>query len=94
MKDIEKDLIGNDPREGSQTDRNTQKSNEAESDKFQTIAPEKDNPVEREFEIREPENDEFHQDELTKDETDGTSGNTKSSQRNFYAHGFNAVKNH
>ncbi len=72
----------------------TQRSDEAENDSFETIAPDMDNRVRKEFEIGEPENDEFHQDELTKDETDGTSDNTKSSQRNFYAHGFNAVKNH
>ena len=35
------------PLKGSQTDMDKQKDNEAESDKFQTIAPEKDNPVGR-----------------------------------------------
>jgi len=39
------------PLKGSQTDRNTQKSNEAQSASFETIAPEMDNPVEREFDI-------------------------------------------
>jgi len=48
-KDIQKDLIENDPSEGSQTDMDTQKSNEAENDTFETIAPEKDNHVKREF---------------------------------------------
>ena len=47
MKDIEKDLIENDPLKGSQTDRNTQRSDEAQSASFETIAPEKDNPVNR-----------------------------------------------
>ncbi|MFH6988480.1 hypothetical protein ACHRVW_12115 [Flavobacterium collinsii] len=46
-KDIEKDLIENDPLKGSQTDRNTQRSDEAQSASFETIAPEKDNPVNR-----------------------------------------------
>lgn len=36
--------------EGSQTDRNTLKSDEDENDTFETIAPEKDNPVRRELE--------------------------------------------
>jgi hypothetical protein len=49
-KDIEKDLIDNDPSKGSQTDIDTEKSNEAQSDTFETIEPKKDNPVEREFE--------------------------------------------
>ena len=62
-KDIEKDLIENDPWEVSQTDRNTQKSNEAQSDKFQTIAPEKDNPVRKEFEIGQLGSDELQEDE-------------------------------
>ena len=32
-------------------DMNTQKSDEAQNDPFETIEPEKDNPVVREFEI-------------------------------------------
>ena len=50
-KDIEKDLIENDLLKGSQTDKNTQKSNEAENDSFETIAPEEDNRVRKEFDI-------------------------------------------
>jgi hypothetical protein len=46
-KDIEKDLIENDPLKGAQTDMDTQKSNEAENDSFETIEPEKDNPVKK-----------------------------------------------
>ena len=69
MKDIQKDLIENDPLKGPQTDRNTQKSNEAENDSFETIEPEKDNPVRKEFEIGELGNDELQEDELTRDET-------------------------
>ncbi|OIV40618.1 hypothetical protein [Flavobacterium johnsoniae] len=43
-KDTEKDLIENDPSKGSQTDRNTQKNDEAQSDTFEAIAPEKEIP--------------------------------------------------
>ncbi|UFH37716.1 hypothetical protein LNP22_13340 [Flavobacterium flavipigmentatum] len=46
-KDIEKEPIENAPSEGSQTDKNTQKDDEAESDKFQTIEPGEDNPVQK-----------------------------------------------
>jgi hypothetical protein len=53
VKDIEKDVVENVPSKGSQTDMDTQKSDEAESDTFETIAPEKDNAVKREFEIGE-----------------------------------------
>lgn len=50
-KDIEEDLINNDPSEGFETDLDTPKSNEAESSPFETIQPDKDNPVHKEFEI-------------------------------------------
>ena len=40
-KDIEKDLIENDPSKGSQTDMDTEKGDEAENDSFETIAPER-----------------------------------------------------
>ncbi|OCB78292.1 hypothetical protein B0A79_12130 [Flavobacterium piscis] len=50
-KDIEKDLTGNAPSKESQTDMDTQKSNEAQNDSFETKAPQKDNPVKKEFEI-------------------------------------------
>ena len=84
MKDIEKDLIENDPLKGSQTDRNTQKRNEAQNDSFETIAPEKDNPVEKEFEIRKLGNQELKEDELTLNETGQCApANTKPSQRKF-----------
>jgi len=58
-KDIEKDLIENDPWEGSQTDMDTQKSNEAQNDSYETIAPQKDNHVKKEFEIVELGQDEL-----------------------------------
>ena len=75
MKDIEKDPIENDPSKGSQTDMDTQRSDEDETDKFQTIEPEKDNRVRKEFEIRQLGNEELKEDELTRDETGGAPGN-------------------
>jgi hypothetical protein len=83
VKDIEKDLIENAPLKGSQTDMDTQRSNETESTTFETIAPEKDNPVRKEFEIGELGNKELQEDESTRDETGGAPGNTKPSQRKF-----------
>jgi len=69
---------------GFETDIDSQKSNETESDPFETIAPEKENPVEREFEIGQLGNQELKEDELTRDETDQSApGNTKPSQRKF-----------
>jgi hypothetical protein len=51
---------------------------------FETIAPEKDNPVQREFEIRHPGREELKEDEITREETgNGAPGNTKPSQRKF-----------
>lgn len=47
----------------------THKSDEAESVSFETIETEKDNPVEREFEIGELGNQELKEDELTRNET-------------------------
>ena len=62
----------------------TQKSNEDENDSFETLAPEKDNPARREFEIGQLGNQELKEDELTRDETgDGAPGNRKPSQRKF-----------
>jgi hypothetical protein len=39
VKDIQKDLIDNDPSKGSQTDRNTQKSDEDENDSLRPLKP-------------------------------------------------------
>ncbi|WKL48976.1 hypothetical protein Q1W71_04135 [Flavobacterium pectinovorum] len=62
----------------------THKSDEAESVSFETIAPEKDNPVRREFEIGKLGNQELKENEITRDETgNGSPGNTKPSQRKF-----------
>ncbi|MEO7979231.1 hypothetical protein [Flavobacterium sp.] len=83
-KDTQEDLIDNDPPEGSQTDIDTQRSDENESNPFETIEPNKDNPVKREFEIGELCNEELREDESARDETDrGTPGNYKPSQRKF-----------
>ncbi|UUW07236.1 hypothetical protein NLG42_14100 [Flavobacterium plurextorum] len=61
----------------------TQNSDEDKNDKFQTLAPEKDNPVKREFEIGQLGQQELQEDESTKDETGGAPGNTKPSPRKF-----------
>lgn len=83
-KDIEEDLIENDPSEGFETDIGTPASDEAESDRFQTTQPDQDNPVQKEFEIGGLGNEELKEDELTRDETgDGALHNNKPSQRKF-----------
>lgn len=83
-KDIEEDLIENDPSEGFETDIDTPASDETESDKFQTIEPGQDNPVQKEFEIGGLGNEELKEDELTRDEKGGGAlHNYKPSQRKF-----------
>ena len=83
-KFIEKDLIENAPSEGFETDIDTQKSDKAENDSFETIAPEKDNPARREFEIGQLGREELQEDELKRDAShNGATGNTKPSQRKF-----------
>jgi hypothetical protein len=84
VKDIEKDLIENDPLKGSQTDMDTQRSDESENDSFETIEPEKYNTVRKEFEIGQLESDELQEDEITRNEPgQSTTGNAKPSKRNF-----------
>jgi hypothetical protein len=84
VKDIEKDLIENDNSKGFESDIDTNKSDEDESDNFQTIEPEKDNPVRKEFEIGQLESDELQEDEITRNEPgQSTTGNAKPSKRNF-----------
>ena len=62
----------------------TQKSNEAENNSFETIAPEKDDPVRKEFEIGQLGNQELKEDEITRDESrNGSAGIIKPSQRKF-----------
>nr|WP_294924408.1 hypothetical protein [uncultured Flavobacterium sp.] len=83
-KDIEENLLHNDPSEGFETEVDTHKSYETESDHFETIDPEKDNPVQKEFEIGELGNEELKDDELARDESrHGATRNTKPSQRKF-----------
>ncbi|QDW21080.1 hypothetical protein [Flavobacterium sp. KBS0721] len=62
----------------------TEKSDEAEKDCFETIAPEKDNHVKKEFEIGHLNNEELQEDESTGNETGHSApGNTKSSRRRY-----------
>ncbi|UUF12560.1 MULTISPECIES: hypothetical protein [Flavobacterium] len=83
-KEIENDLMENDPSGGFETDIDTQNSDEAESDSFEIIEPDQDNPVQREFEIGQLGNKELREDEMTRDATDGGApGNYKPSQRKF-----------
>lgn len=83
-KDIEKDLIEHDPSEGFETDIDTQNSSEEQSDTFETIEPQEDNPVRMEFEIGKLTLDELQEDELKRDETtDGAVHFNKPSQRKF-----------
>lgn len=83
QKDLEEDLLHNDPSQDFETDIDAEKYNETQSDTFETIASEKDNPVNREFEIGELGNEELKEDEQTRHETGGAPGNTKPSQRKF-----------
>ncbi|OXA76562.1 hypothetical protein, partial [Flavobacterium frigidimaris] len=83
-KDIEKDLIENDPSKGFETDRNTQNSNEVINHFFETIEPDQDNPVKRKFEIGQLGNEELKEDELTRDASRyGAPGYHKPSQQKF-----------
>ncbi|MCD0469907.1 hypothetical protein [Flavobacterium sp. JAS] len=62
----------------------TQKGDEDENEAFESIAPEKDNPVQREFEIGHIGNQELKKDERARDESrHSTPGNHKPSQRKF-----------
>jgi hypothetical protein len=89
-KDIEKNLIENDPSQGLETDMDTQKSDETESDSFETLEADQENPVKKEFEIGELGNEELKEDERARDATDGGApGNYKPSQRKFKALRFN-----
>jgi hypothetical protein len=82
-KDIEKDLIENDPLKGSKTDMDTRTSNEAQSDSFETIEADQCNPARKEFEIGQLRNDEIKNDELPRDESRHGALHKKPSQRNF-----------
>lgn len=83
-QDIEEDLKHNDPSEGFETDIDTTGRDEAESEAFETIQPDQDNPVHKEFEIGQLGNEALREDELTRDETgNGATRNYKPSQRKF-----------
>ena len=83
-KDIEEDLLENDPSEGFETDIDTQNSSEAQSGSFETIESEKDNPVKKEFEIGELGSKELQEDERERDESGNAApGHDKPSQRKF-----------
>jgi hypothetical protein len=63
----------------------TQKSGESESDAFETIAPEKYNPVRKEFEIGQPWPRQRQEDARARDETGhGAKSNTKPSPPRYY----------
>lgn len=82
-QDIELDLINYDPSEGFETDI-TAEGDKTESGTFETIEPDQDNPVNKEFEIGELGNEELKEDEITRDETgNGALRNNKPSQRKF-----------
>jgi len=92
-KDIEKDLIENDPSKGFETDMNTQRSDEAQSDTFETTQPDQDNPVHKEVEIGQLGNEELKEDERTRDETgNGAPGHTNLPSENFKVLRFDAYK--
>jgi len=62
----------------------TQSSDEDQSNQFETMAPEKDNSVKKEFEIGQLGNEELKEDELTRNEAGHDApGNIKPSQRKF-----------
>ena len=62
----------------------TEKSDETQNGSFETIAPEKDNHVKKEFEIGQLGREESKEDEITRNETGQiVPGNTKPSQRKF-----------
>ena len=71
----------------------TQNSDEAENDPFETIEPEKDNPVRKEFEIEQLGQQELQEDEITRDETGNRSRAIKNlPSENFNNLGFDAHK--
>ena len=82
-KEIEEDLINNDPSEGFETEIANPQSDEHESDPFETSKSDQDNPVNKEFEIGELSNEELKNDELNRDETGHGAYNNKPSQRKF-----------
>lgn len=83
-KDIEEDLINNDPSEGFETDIDAPQSAETQNGGFETIEPDHDNPVNKEFEIGELSNQELKEVERVRDEkANGAVHNYRPSQRKF-----------
>jgi len=81
---IEKDLIENNPSKGFETHIDKSKSSNEESDAFETIEPDNDNPVNREFEIGQLGNEELQEDERTRDDSDSDAVHFhKPSERKF-----------
>lgn len=82
-KDIEEDLKNNDPSEGFETQIDTD-SDDTENASFETIEPDQDNPVKKEFEIGNLSNDELKEDEQSRDEkVNGAVHFNKPSERKF-----------
>lgn len=69
-KDIEKDLKENDPSKGFETYTGKAQNSEDDSDAFETFEPDRDNPVNKEFEIGQLGSEELKEDESKRDETD------------------------
>jgi hypothetical protein len=83
-KDIERDFVENDPSEGFETDINKPKSSGYDADAFEMTASDRDNPINKEFEIGELGNQELQEDELARDESDGSPARfRKPSERKF-----------
>jgi hypothetical protein len=83
-KDIEKDLMENDPSKGFETDIDKPESSGDEIASFETIEPDGDNPVNREFEIGKLSSEDLQEDEQARDErTDGSVHFNKPSERKY-----------
>lgn len=83
-KDIEEDLKNNDPSEGFETQIDTSDSDDTENSSFETIEPDQDNPVKKEFEIGNLSNDKLKEDEQNRDEkVNGAVHFNKPSERKF-----------
>lgn len=82
--DIQEDLIENDSSEGLETDIDKPRSGNQDSDAFETIGSDQENPVNKEFEVGELGNEELKEDERTRNEThNGAVQFSKPSERKF-----------
>lgn len=70
-KDIREKDIEKDPSEGFETDIDKPENGRDENEAFETIQPDDDNPVNKEFEIGQLGSEELKEDELARDESDG-----------------------